>query len=131
LSGSFQRERPEQPCTRPSRISFDCLRTNAKEDLGRATYGNVIETNILLLDLRVVLLDESGDADGDVELVRVRVRVLRLSELLDDLRTELVVLLHVTQRPDSRPISTWSFAEGVETRSEKGGPGGTRVGSSR
>lgn len=57
------------------------------------TYDLVIEPLSLLGDDRSVLLDESGDTDGDVELVRVRVGILADSKVLDLVVSVFVVLL--------------------------------------
>lgn len=57
----------------------------AHRDVAKARAGLVAE--------RVVLLEEDGHADRHVELVRVRVGVLRLAQGLDRRRARLVVLL--------------------------------------
>lgn len=57
------------------------------------TYGDIVKTDVLILDLRLVLLDKSRDGHRNVEFVRVRVGILGLPELLDLLDAKLMVRL--------------------------------------
>lgn len=57
------------------------------------TYSDIVKTDVLILDLRLVLLDKSRDGHRNVEFVRVRVGILGLPELLDLLDAKLMVRL--------------------------------------
>lgn len=75
------------------------------------THGDIVEPGSLVDDEGLVLFNVGWDADRDVELVRVRVRVLRLAERLDLLVPGLVVLLQVgTSLQDAiQSIVSWQY----------------------